>query len=208
MFAAYRVRTTLRREVSLLRRSVLAAALIALTAAPALAAEYAVDANHTQAAFTVTHLAISRVSGRVPVAGGTVVLGSTDVPTAVSIVLSAKDIDTNSADRDRELRGPDWFETDKFPTMTFVAKSIAGSPQAFTVTGDLTMHGVTKPITLEAKYLGKLTDARGRTHLGYTASGTLDRRAWGLNWGGTTPGGSLVAGNDVTLDLNLEIVSK
>jgi polyisoprenoid-binding protein YceI len=189
-------------------RPLIAAALFAGLAAPAFAADYAVDANHTQATFTVTHLAISRVSGKVPVASGTVTLGSTDLPTGISVTFSAKDIDTQSADRDRDLRSPDWFEVDKFPTMTFVSKTITGTSQAFTIVGDLTMHGVTKPVTLTAKTLGKMTDARNRTHVGYSASGTLDRRDWGLNWGKTAPGGALIAGNDVTLDINVEVVSK
>ena len=192
----------------MLRRSLLALALTAALTGPALAADYAVDPNHTQATFTVTHLAISRVSGKVPVTAGTVSLGSTGVPTAISMTLSAKDIDTQSEARDRDLRGADFFEVDKFPTMTFVAKSVTGTPQALNITGDLTMHGVTKPVTFTAKELGKMTDQRGRTHVGYSAATTLDRRQWNLNWGRTTPGGSLIAGNDVTIDLNVEIVSK
>ena len=189
-------------------RPVLAAALVAALATPALAADYAIDANHTQATFTVTHLAISRVSGKVPVTAGTVSVGGNNLPSAISVTFSAKDIDTQSADRDKDLRSADWFETDKYPTMTFVSKSVTGTPQSFTVVGDLTMHGVTKPVTLAAKEIGKMTDARNRTHIGYTATANLDRRDWGLNWGRTTPGGSLVAGNDVTLDINVEVVSK
>ena len=189
-------------------RPLLAAAFVAALTAPVLAADYVVDANHTQATFTVTHLAISRVSGKVPVTSGTVSLGANDVPTAISMTLSAKDIDTQSADRDRDLRSADWFDTDKFPTMTFVAKTVTGSPQALSIVGDLTMHGVTKPVTFTAKEIGKMTDQRGRTHVGYSATTTLDRRNWGLNWGRTTPGGSLVAGNDVSIDLNVELVSK
>lgn len=192
----------------MLRQSLLAVALTAALAGPALAADYQVDPNHTQATFTVTHLEISRVSGKVPVTSGTASLGSNDVPTAISMTLSAKDIDTQSADRDRDLRGADWFEVDKFPTMTFVAKSVTGTPAALNIAGDLTMHGVTKPVTFTAKEIGKMTDARGRTHVGYSAATTLDRRQWGLNWGRATPGGSLIAGNDVTIDLNVEIVSK
>ncbi len=189
-------------------RPLLAAAFVAALTAPVLAADYVVDANHTQAAFTVTHLAISRVTGKVPVTAGTVSLGSNDVPTAINMTLSAKDIDTQSAGRDKDLRSADWFDVEKFPTMTFTAKSITGTPQALNIAGELTMHGVTKPITFTGKELGKMTDARGRTRVGYIATTTLDRRQWGLNWGGTTPGGSLVAGNDVTIDLNVEIVSK
>ena len=187
---------------------VLVAGLLAALAAPAFAADYAVDPNHTQATFTVTHMAISRVSGKIPVTGGTVTLGASNLPAAITVQLSAKDLNTQSADRDGELRSADWFEVDKYPTMTFVAKSVTGTPQAFTVIGDLTMHGVTKPVTLTAKELGRMTDGRNRTHIGYGASGTLDRRDWGLNWGQTTPGGSLIAGNEVTLDINVEIVSK
>ncbi|MDP9104516.1 MAG: YceI family protein [Candidatus Eremiobacteraeota bacterium] len=192
----------------MLRRSIAAAALVAALAAPALASDYAVDPAHTQATFTVTHLAISRVSGKVPVTAGTVSLGANGVPSAISMTLSAKDIDTQSADRDKDLRSPDWFDVDKFPTMSFVATSVTGTPQALNIVGDLTMHGVTKPVTFTAKELGKMTDARGRTHVGYSASTTLDRRTWGLNWGHTTPGGAMIAGNDVTIDLNVEIVSK
>jgi polyisoprenoid-binding protein YceI len=191
-----------------LLRPLLAAAFVAALAAPALAADYAIDPNHTQATFTVTHLAISRVSGKVPVTAGTVSVGANGLPSAISVTFSAKDIDTQSTDRDRDLRSGDWFETDKFPTMTFVAKSVSGTPQAFTLQGDLTMHGVTKPVTLSAKEIGRMTDARNHTHIGYTATGTLDRREWGLNWGRTTPGGALIAGNDVTLDVNVEVVSK
>ncbi len=192
----------------MLGRFIAVAALVAMLAGPALAADYSIDPNHTQATFTVTHLAISRVSGKVPVTSGTVSLGAAGIPTAISVTLSAKDIDTQSADRDKDLRSPDWFDVDKFPTMTFVSTAVTGTPQALSIVGELTMHGVTKPVTLNAKELGKMTDARGHTHLGYTAATTFDRRDWGLNWGKTTLGGALIAANEVTIDINVEIVSK
>ena len=191
----------------MLGRSVLTAALVLAFTVPALAADYAVDANHTQATFTVTHLTISRVSGKVPVTSGSVALAANDLPTAINVTFSAKDIDSQNADRDKDLRSANWFETDKFPTMTFVSKTITGTPQAFTVVGDLTMHGVTKPATLTGKLLGKVTDPRGRTHVGYSATTTIDRRNWGLNFA-TAPGGNLIAGFDVTIDANVEIVSQ
>jgi polyisoprenoid-binding protein YceI len=135
-------------------------------------------------------------------------IGANDLPTAVSATLSAKDIDSHSADRDRDLRGSDWLEVDKFPTMSFVATQVTGTPQSFTVVGNLTMHGVTKPVTLAAKEEGKMTDARGHVHVAYSASTTIDRRDWGLNWGHTTPGGSLIAANDVSIALTIEAVAK
>lgn len=189
-------------------RLALAAALVASLAVPALAADYAIDPNHTQANFSVVHLAFSRVSGRIPVTAGTVSLGANGLPSAISVTLSAKDLDTNSADRDRDLRSADWFDVEKHPTMTFVSKSISGTSQSFTINGELTMHGVTKPVTLTAKELGRMTDARNRTHIGYSATGSLDRREWGLTWGRTTPGGALIAGNEITLDISAEVVAK
>jgi len=190
------------------RRTILAIVMVLALAAPALAADFTLDPNHTQAEFTVVHLGFSHVRGQIPLVNGTVSIGADDVPTAVSATLSAKDIDSHSADRDRDLRGGDWLDTDKFPTMTFVSKQITGTAQNFTVVGDLTMHGVTKPVTLTAKEEGKSPDARGRMHIAYTATGTIDRRDWGLNWGKTTPGGSLIASNDVTIGLNIEAFSK
>jgi polyisoprenoid-binding protein YceI len=153
-------------------------------------------------------LAISLVRGQVPLASGTISIGPDDLPTAVSATLDVASIETQDADRDRDLRGADWFEVDKYPTMTFVARKIAGTPASFSVEGDLTFHGVTKAVTLAGKEEGKIVDGRGRTHVGYTASATIDRREWGLNWGRTTPGGELVVANDVKIDLNVEAVSK
>ncbi len=192
----------------MLRHSLVAAACFAALTVPAAAADFVLDANHTQAQFTVVHMGFGHVQGQIPVAGGTVTTGTGDLPTAITATLSVKDIDSHSADRDRDLRGADWFEVDKFPTITFVAKQITGTPQAFKIVGDLTMHGVTKPVTLNGKEVGKITDTRGRTHIGYSASGTLDRRDWNLVWGRTVLGGALIAGNDIALDLNVEAVSK
>jgi len=185
-----------------------AAAFLTAGTTPSLAADYALDTDHTQAEFTVRHLAISQVRGQVPLASGTISIGPDDLPTAVSATLDVANIETQDADRDRDLRGSDWFEVDKYPTMTFVARKIAGTTTAFTIEGDLTFHGVTKPVTLTGKEEGKIVDGRGRTHVGYTAGATIDRREWGLNWGHTTPGGALVVANDVRIDLNVEAVSK
>lgn len=193
---------------SLVRVAVAATAFVVAGAAAALAADFGLDTDHTQAEFTVTHLAISHVRGQIPLTSGTIAIGSNDLPTAVSATLDVKNIETQDADRDKDLRGSDWFDVDKYPAMTFVAKKIAGTPASFTIDGDLTFHGVTKPITLQAKEEGKIVDGRGRTHVGFTAVATIDRRDWGLNWGRTTPGGALVVANDVTIDLNVEAVSK
>ena len=185
-----------------------AAALVAALAAPAVAAEYNLDLNHTQAEFSVVHLGFSHVRGLVPVTAGTLVLDGSNVPTSVAATLNAAGLDTKSADRDSDLRGAEWFETAKYPTMAFVSTRIEGTnPNAFTIAGNLTMHGVTKPVTLAAKFEGRMVDARGRAHVAYSATTTVDRRDFNLNYGKTIPGGGLVAGYDVTISLSVEAVA-
>jgi polyisoprenoid-binding protein YceI len=185
-----------------------AAALVAALAAPAVAAEYNLDLNHTQAEFSVVHLGFSHVRGLVPVTAGTLVLDGSNVPTSVAATLNAAGLDTKSADRDSDLRGAEWLETAKYPTMSFVSTRIEGTnPNAFTIAGNLTMHGVTKPVTLAAKFEGRMVDARGRAHVAYSATTTVDRRDFNLNYGKTIPGGGLVAGYDVTISLSVEAVA-
>ncbi len=191
----------------MLRRTVLATALVAALAGPAAAADYALDPAHSQATFTVSHLTVTKVSGQIPVQSAQVSAGSNDLPTKVDATLDLKGVDTREPDRDKDLRSDDFFDVAKYPTMTFASKKVEGTPGAFTISGDLTFHGVTKPIVLAAKLEGKVTDGKGRTHLGYTATTTIDRRDWGLNWGKTN-GGALIVGNEVTISLTVEAVSK
>ncbi|MBV9440350.1 MAG: YceI family protein, partial [Candidatus Eremiobacteraeota bacterium] len=113
---------------------------------------------------------------------------------------------TQNDRRDSELRGPDWFDAARYPTMTFVMRSISGTPQAFTMTGDLTLHGQTKPITIAGKLDGTMTDARGHRHVAYEGTATFDRRNWGMTWG-STMGGALIAAYDVTVEVVVDAVS-
>ncbi len=191
----------------MLRRTLLSAALAAALAAPAWAADYAADPAHSQATFTVSHLTVTKVSGQIPIQSAAVSTGANDLPTKVEASLDLRGVDTREPDRDRDLRSDDFFDVAKYPTMTFVSRKVEGTPAAFTIGGDLTFHGVTKPVTLAAKLEGKVTDSRGRTHLGYSASTTIDRRDWGLNWGKMS-GGALIVGNEVTINLTVEAVSK
>ncbi len=194
-----------------LHRSILTCALVLSLGAGACAAETLTgDPNHSGAEFVVTHMTISHVHGTIPVLSWSGTNGAGDVPASVTATLDAKGIDTKTADRDADLRSANWFDVTKYPTITFKSTWIVpGLNGAFTMNGDLTMHGVTKPVTLTGKVEGSVVDSHGRRHVGYSATGTIDRRDFGLNWGKTTPGGALIAGNDVTITLNAEaIVSK
>jgi polyisoprenoid-binding protein YceI len=193
---------------AILHRLALVCALLPTLAGAASAAETLTgDPNHSGAEFVVTHLTISHVHGTIPVTSWSGTSGPGDVPVSVTATLDAKGIDTKSADRDSDLRGDSWFDVAKYPTITFRSTSIApGLNGAFTMVGDLTMHGVTRQVTLAGKVEGAVVDSHGRRHVGYSATGTIDRRDFGLNWGKTTPGGSLIASNEVGLTLNAEAI--
>ena len=193
-------------------RSLSFALLLALGVAPstvsAAPTQWAADPNHSSATFTIVHLAISKVTGVIPIKSATIVTGQKpDEPTSVEATLDPAAIDTRDQKRDDDLRSADFFEVAKYPAMTFKSTSIApGTGGNFTMVGNLTMHGVTKPVTLNAHYNGSTTGARNEQRVSYSATGTIDRRDFGINWGQTTPGGSLIAGNSVALDIEIEAV--
>ena len=162
----------------------------------------AVDHDHTSAAFTVSHLTITKVTGTIPVADAAMSVGTNEMPTAVKISFDLAKVTTQNDKRDADLRSDHWFDVAKTPDMSFVATKITpGADGAFVMTGTLTMHGVTKPVTLMGKYEGKV-ELQGKTHLGYTATATLDRTQW--NVGSFPPA---IVGNNISVQIELEAIA-
>lgn len=167
-----------------------------------------IDPGHSSAEFAVRHLVITNVRGTIPIKAGAVETsaGST-LPISVNATLDAAALDTKNTDRDSDLRGPRWLDVAQFPAIEFKSTKISGTPEAFTIDGDLTIHGVTKSVALAAKALGTITDGRGNTHVGYEATTTFDRRDFGLTFMGQN-GGALIAGTEVTITLEIEAISR
>jgi len=177
-----------------------------LSAAAAAGADTIVgDQAHSSAEFVVTHMAISSVHGTIPIVALQATVDSHFIPQSIEAKLDATAIDTHYADRDKDLRSSSWFNVAVYPTIEFKStKIIPSSNGKFEVPGILTIHGVSKPVRLDAKFLGSVVDGRGRTHAGYTATTTVDRRDFGLNWGKTTPAGQLMVADEVGINLNIE----
>jgi len=192
----------------MIRHTLLALGLVAAAALPVSAAEYSADPPHSQARFTVVHLAFTKVHGEIPVTSAAITTGPGELPTSINATLNVAGIATGDGQRDSDMRSAAWFDTEKFPTMTFVSKHISGTPAAFTVDGDLTFHGVTKSVKLTGSFEGTMTDGKGRKHVAYTATTVVDRRDWGLNFAAGMPGGGLVVGNDATLDIEVDAIGK
>lgn len=163
-----------------------------------------VDLNHTSATFSVKHLTISTVTGVIPVTSVKVSEGADHLPTAVEAVLDLTKINTQSDKRDADLRSEHWFDVAKYPNLTFKSTKITATGGGnFTMTGDMTAHGITKPVTLTCTLNGTIKDGRGRTHAGYDATTTVDRTQWAIG-AGYAP---LIAGNTITIKLEVETIS-
>ena len=176
----------------------------AVSATPVPAGTYAIDAAHSTASFGVRHLGISTVKGSFGAVSGTVTLGETLSTLQTTARMDPATISTGNADRDGHLQSPDFFDVAQYPEITFTSTSVQpGDGDAFTLMGDLTMHGVTKPVTLQGTYLGSAR--MGETQkVGFTASGELDRREWGLTWAQTNEVGEALVGDEVTLEIQIE----
>lgn len=186
-------------------------AALALAIAPALAfgqaATWNIDGSHTRTGFSVKHLVISDVKGEFAKTAGKAQIDEADLSkSTVEVTIEAASIDTRDEKRDAHLKSADFFDVAKFPTITFKSTKVeAGKDGALTVTGDLTMHGVTKPVTLEGSITKAITDPWGLSRRGASFTGKLDRKAWGITWGKMTDVGAVV-GDEVKLDIQAELV--
>jgi len=172
------------------------------TATSALASTEAwrVDPNHAAAQFTARHFGIVPVTGSIPVKKVVVKLEpDSQIPIEVSAELDPSNVDTHNGSRDNDLRSGHYFDVASFPEMTFHSTKITGTdPKHFTIVGNLTMHGQTHPITLNAAVVGANKTPRGRSVIAYSANGSLDRRQWGLGFG------PIIVANGIDISLNVE----
>lgn len=173
--------------------------------APAVpAGTYTIDAAHSRAEFRVKHLGISTVTGRFDGVDGTVTVGDGLGSLQTTAVMDVSTISTGNDDRDGHLKSPDFFDVAQYPEITFTSTGVRpGEGSSFTLLGDLTMHGVTRPVELAAEYVGSAT--MGNTQkIGFTASGEITRQDWGLTWAQTNEAGEALVGDTVTLIIEVE----
>jgi len=187
-----------------MKTALFAAALMACAAMPALAdTTVHPDPPHTSASFSVKHLTLTTVSGTIGIKSATLVLGADNTIVSAEATLDLTTIDTHEPDRDADLRSDHWFNVAADPLMTFKSTKVErAAGGAMSVEGNLAFHGVTRPVTLAVKYEGSVKDDRGRTHLGYSATATIDRTDWNL--GPMFP--PVIVGNEVTIALQLEAI--
>jgi len=170
------------------------------------AGTWTLDPTHSDITFSVRHLAISKVRGSFEKFDVTVVTAENPLDSTVKATIDVASVNTNQADRDGHLRTSDFFAIDEFPTMEFVSTGIRTEGDIVYIDGDLTLRGVTKPVTLEGELGGFTTDGYGQTKAGASASTKINRLDFGVNWNAALEAGGLTLGNDVTINFEIQVV--
>ncbi|MCB9180574.1 MAG: YceI family protein [Flavobacteriales bacterium] len=162
--------------------------------------KWAIDPAHSEVQFKVKHLMISTVTGSFKQFGAEAELEGDDLTNAqVSFWADTASIFTNDEKRDAHLRSPDFFDSEQFPKLTFTSTRIEGSGSNWKVTGDLTIKGVTKPVTLDVEWSGQAKDPWGNTKAGLNLSGKIDRKEWGLTWNAALETGGVLVSDEVRI---------
>jgi polyisoprenoid-binding protein YceI len=187
----------------------LAVALALPSAALAAPTNWSIDPSHSSTGFAVKHLVVSTVRGQFTKTGGTLRLDDADLArSSVEATIDAASIDTREPKRDEHLRSPDFFDTAKYPTITFKSTKVARAGKGqLRVTGDLTLHGVTKPVTLDVAASAEVKGMFGETRRGFSGTVKINRKDFGLTWGKVLEAGPVV-GDEVTITLDIEAVKE
>ncbi len=179
--------------------------------AQAQTSSWKIDPAHSGADFSIRHMGMTNVHGKFTNVNGSVTIDDKDfTKSSVEATVDVTTVDTGVAKRDAHLKSPDFFEVAKYPTMTFVSKKITGSGDEYHVIGDLTLHGVTKSVDLTMEKPGKeQVGMDGKSiHRGFSATTTIHRQDFGLTWNGTLKSGDNMLGDDVKVELDVEIVKQ
>lgn len=189
----------------MVKRMIVAAVAIFATALSTQAAEWKLDKPHSSCEFKVSHMVISNVVGQFNDFDANLQFDGTDLAAgSVEANITVGSINTENERRDNHLKSPDFLDAVEHPTITFKSKTIIpGEGKKFKMVGDLTIRGVTKEVTLDCEFHGTI-DAMGTTKAGFSAQTKINRQDYGVSWSKTLDNGGLVAGNDVTITLELE----
>jgi polyisoprenoid-binding protein YceI len=176
----------------------------------ALTGDYTIDPAHSSFAFTARHAMVTNVKGSFKEFEGSLHLdGSDPAKSTATIDIKMESIDTGSADRDGHLRSGDFFKTDEFPTMTFrstAAEAVGGDD--YRITGDLTIVGVTRPVTIDLEFNGSATDPFGNERVGFEGKAEILRSEWGLTYNAALEAGGVLVSDKIKLLFDISAIKQ
>lgn len=172
---------------------------------------YAIDASHSHLGFKVRHLVVGKTRGRFAEVDATITIADEPLASTVEVTVPLASVDTRDAGRDEHLRGADFFDVANHPTMTFRSTGVrpasnGGTSDDYLVDGELTVRGVTQPLTLEATFDGSARDPWGGERIAFSAKGSVDREAFGLTWNQALETGGVLVGKKVDIEIEAEFV--
>jgi polyisoprenoid-binding protein YceI len=167
-----------------------------------------IDNAHSMIQFSVRHMMISKVRGQLERFSGDINLNeAVPAETTVNVQVETASINTREPQRDAHLRSADFFDSEKFPNMTFKSKRVEVLDDHHArLTGDMTIKDVTRQMTLDVQYVGSAKSPWGMTSFGFAASGRINRKDWGLNWNKALETGGFLVGDDIDLEIELELI--
>lgn len=175
-----------------------------------MATNWKIDPTHSEIQFKVKHLMITTVTGNFNEFDASAVTEGDDFSTVSSVdfTASVESISTNNSQRDEHLRSADFFDASQFPSLTFKSTRVEADGDDYSVYGDLTIKNTTKPISLKAEYGGIVVDPYGQTKAGFTVSGKISRKEFGLTWSAVTEAGQVVVSDDIRLNAEIQFVKQ
>ena len=168
------------------------------------AGTWEIDPSHSSVEFSVRHMMFSKVKGRFPSFRGTIVIGDDPQDSSVEAVVDVASIDTGDENRDAHLRSADFLDAERYPEMSFFSRSVRQEGERYVVAGDLTLHGVTRPVELDLELNGIGTDPYGGTRAGFSATTELSRKEFGLEWNVALETGGVLVGDKVQVSLEIQ----
>jgi polyisoprenoid-binding protein YceI len=189
-----------------MKRLLISAAVVATSFSLQAQTKWVIDPVHSSVNFNIEHLVISEVEGKFKTYNGTISATKPDLTDAViDFAVDIKSIDTDNDMRDKHLISPDFFEADKYPQMTFKSTSLKKlSGNKYLLSGNLTIHGITKPAKFDVTYGGTAKDSYGNTKAGFKAKSVINRYDYGLKYNSLTEAGGATLGKEVEIDLKLQ----
>lgn len=167
---------------------------------------WTLDPAHTDVDFVVRHAGISKVRGTFGDVSGELVLADDFTASSVEATIGVASIDSGNEQRDGHLRSADFFDVEQFPQMTFRSTGVTGTEESFTLSGELTLHGVKRSVELQAELGGQAVDAFGATRVGFEARGEISRKEFGLTWNAALEAGGVLVSDAVKLEISAAFV--
>jgi polyisoprenoid-binding protein YceI len=172
-----------------------------------LAGSYALDTSHSHVSFSARHLMVTKVRGRFPVTAGKLEIGEDPRQSSVEATIDVSAVESGDPKRDEHLRSADFFDAGQYPTVSFVSTKVDDHGDGeFTLEGNLTVKGTTKPVTLKGEYLGTEASPWGDTRVGFSAETEVSRKEWGLEWNVALETGGVLVGDKIKLTIDAEWV--